>query len=61
MKKIVLELKESLYDRLVCLALSREKSFSHLVTELFEKDKKAQQLYDEMIQKEFEQVTSEAI
>ena len=61
MKKIVLELKESLYDRLVCLALSQEKSFSHLVIELFEKEKKAQQLYDEMIQKEFEQVTSEAI
>lgn len=61
MRKIVLEIKESLYDRLVCLALSQEKGFSQLVSDLFEKDKKAQQLYDEMIQKEFEQLTREEV
>ncbi len=61
MRKIVLEIQESLYDRLACLALSQEKNFSQLVTEIFEKDAKTQELYDELVQKEFEQLTKEAI
>lgn len=59
MRRIVLEVKESLYDRLVCLALSQEKSFSQLVLDLFEHDKKAKSLYDEMYQEEFEKLIRE--
>lgn len=61
MRKIVLEVKESLYDRLVCLALSKEKSFSQLVLELFEQDSKASRLYDEMYQDEFEKLIREEV
>lgn len=61
MRKIVLEVKESLYDRLVCLALSKEKSFSQLVIELFEQDNKAKELYDEMYQTEFAKLLREDI
>lgn len=59
MRKIVLEVKESLYDRLVCLALSNEKSISQLILELFDKDIKAQTLHDEMYQVAFENLTKE--
>lgn len=59
MRKIVLEVKESLYDRLVCLALSQEKSFSQLVSDLFEKDSKAKKIYDEICQVEFETLIRE--
>lgn len=59
MRKIVLEVKESLYDRLICLALSHEKSISQLILELFDKDLKAQTLHDEMYQVAFEKLTQE--
>ncbi len=59
MRKIVLEVKESLYDRLICLALSNEKSISQMILELFDKDEKAQTLHDEMYQVAFEKLTQE--
>lgn len=59
MRKIVLEVKESLYDKLICLALSNEKSISQIVLELFDKDLKAQTLHDEMYQVAFEKLTQE--
>lgn len=61
MRKIVLEVKESLYDKLVSLALSHEKSFSQLVSDLFETDKRAKEIYDEMYQSEFEKLIREEV
>lgn len=61
MRKIVLEVKENIYDILVSLALSQEKSFSQLVLEAFHKDLKAQELYDEIYQTEFEKLIREEV
>lgn len=61
MRKIVLEVKENIYDILVSLALSQEKSFSQLFVEAFNKDPKAQELYDEMYQTEFEKLIREEV
>lgn len=59
MRKIVLEIKDSLYDKLICLALSQEKSLSQLVIDLFDRDLKAQTIHDEMYQISFEKLTKE--
>lgn len=59
MRKIVLEVNDNLYNRLVCLVLSGEKSFSQLVLDMFEKDCKAKDFYNELYQDEFEKLTNE--
>ena len=57
MRKIVLQVKDSTYDKLICLALSHEKSLSQIIVDLFDKDLKAQNLHSEMYQEAFEKLT----
>lgn len=59
MRKIVLELNETLYDKLLCLTLSRQKSFSNLVVEMFERDPTAQEYYDGFCEQEYQKILTE--
>lgn len=59
MRKLVLELSECTYDKMIALAFANEKGFSRLVNDIFEKSECAKSLYDEMLQKEFEKLVKE--
>lgn len=59
MKKIVLELNETLYDKLLCLTLSNRKSFTNLVIEMFERDPIAQEHYEGFCEQEYQKLIRE--
>lgn len=59
MRKLVLELNESTYDKIVAMAFASEKGFSKLVNDIFEKSEYAKTLYDEMIEIEYQKLIQE--
>ncbi len=56
MRKIVLEISESTYDKMVALALTREKSFSMLIEHVLENDSKAKEAYEYQVDLEYQQL-----
>jgi hypothetical protein len=56
MRKLILQLDEPIFDKLQALVLANQKSFSRIVTEIFEQSKEAQEIYDQMINQEYEKI-----
>ena len=56
MRKLILRLEEPIFDKLQALVLVNQKSFSKMVTEIFEQSKEAQEIYNQMIEQEYQKI-----
>ncbi len=60
MRKLILKLEEPIFDKLQALVLANQKSFSNMVTEIFEQSKEAQEIYDQIIEQEYKTIVGES-
>lgn len=59
MRKLILRIEEPIFDKLQALVLANQKSFSNMVTEIFEQSKEAQEIYDQIIEQEYKTIVGE--